>query len=641
MATVTTDRRRGITASAAIKVACIAGSTANLTLEGEQTVDGIALVTGDRVLVKNQTSAAENGIYEVDTSSWKREPDWDGSFDVREGTIVPISRGTANSDTMFRISTTGDVIVGTTPVTFEPAGVNDSQTVSFLQAGTGAVSTTVQARLRETISVKDFGAIGNNTTDDTASFQAAIDDAINNDKAVRIHIPAGSYKISSSLTANPDGADERRNISFFGDGPNQVDGGTRLRYTGTDADGLFDLDSVQDFHFEDMLFFNDGASINQLVKIHASTASTLSAWKVTFTRCHFQNTEAVTNELSNGHIWAYNALDVSLQDCKFFGSPINVTLGIDSALTSGTAGGFTGRTLFRNTYFTGDVNLVRCEIVSFDSGCVFAEKWDNSGAFTDGARIYVQDQTFTQVLGLNCKGVQFEGLFTPSTFTDGAINLEDSTLGVTVYGCTFGSGYSRAIKVNRDCDGIDIVGNYSDQDASVNAKFISISSGFTGRLTQSNNHLSASMITDGGDLFVDNRAVPYAFGYLVDLLATSDYTILASNTFEKALTTAAVEWRAGMYRIKANAGIEGAGSQIVTMRITNTDGLVSRIHAEGSTTSGERINLSIDDIIYLDDTTTTRTWSIEVRQAGASGAIIKAITGGSSVASTYIQVIPI
>ena len=112
MTTVSTDRRRGITAGAAIKVACIAGSTGNLTLSGEQTTDGIALVTGDRVLAKNQTTASENGIYRVDTSSWSREPDWDGSYDVVEGTIAPVSRGTVNGDTAWRVSTIGSIVVG-------------------------------------------------------------------------------------------------------------------------------------------------------------------------------------------------------------------------------------------------------------------------------------------------------------------------------------------------------------------------------------------------------------------------------------------------------------------------------------------------------------------------------------------------
>jgi len=114
---VTTTRRRGINASAAIKVPCIAASTANLTLSGEQTVDGIALVDGDRCFAKNQTDTTEIGIYFVSTGPWVRAPDFDGAYDVVEGTIIPVSRGTTNGDTYWKVTNTGAITIGTTALT--------------------------------------------------------------------------------------------------------------------------------------------------------------------------------------------------------------------------------------------------------------------------------------------------------------------------------------------------------------------------------------------------------------------------------------------------------------------------------------------------------------------------------------------
>src|SRR3990167_988096 len=93
MASSTTDSRLGLTGGTAFKAPCKAASTANLTLSGEQTVDGVACVTDDRVLVKDQTACAENGIYVVDTGAWSRSLDFDGTNDVVQGTQVYVNTG--------------------------------------------------------------------------------------------------------------------------------------------------------------------------------------------------------------------------------------------------------------------------------------------------------------------------------------------------------------------------------------------------------------------------------------------------------------------------------------------------------------------------------------------------------------------
>jgi hypothetical protein len=75
-----------------------------------------------------------------------------------------------------------------------PSGSNS---VGYLPAGAGAVATTVQTKLRESVSVKDFGAVGDGVTDDTAAIQAAIDSLTSIGGTV--FFPAGNYKISSTL----------------------------------------------------------------------------------------------------------------------------------------------------------------------------------------------------------------------------------------------------------------------------------------------------------------------------------------------------------------------------------------------------------------------------------------------------------
>lgn len=77
------------------------------------------------------------------------------------------------------------------------AASSGSSLVGHIAAGAGAVARTVQAKLRETISVKDFGAVGDGVTDDTAAIQAALTAAVNGS----LHFPEGNYLVTAALTA--------------------------------------------------------------------------------------------------------------------------------------------------------------------------------------------------------------------------------------------------------------------------------------------------------------------------------------------------------------------------------------------------------------------------------------------------------
>lgn len=106
--------RSGLDVKASVRVA----TTADITLSGTQTIDGVALSTGDRVLVKDQSPGSENGIYVVASGSWSRSTDADSSAEVTAGMFTFVEQGTVNADRGYVLTTDGAITVGSTALTF-------------------------------------------------------------------------------------------------------------------------------------------------------------------------------------------------------------------------------------------------------------------------------------------------------------------------------------------------------------------------------------------------------------------------------------------------------------------------------------------------------------------------------------------
>ena len=112
-------------ASGSAKNAVRVATTANITLSGTQTIDGVALSSGDRVFVKNQTAPAENGIYVVDASTWSRSTDAD-TWNEIVAALIPVEEGTVNHDTLWLITADRGGTLDTTSVTsFQLPGPSD------------------------------------------------------------------------------------------------------------------------------------------------------------------------------------------------------------------------------------------------------------------------------------------------------------------------------------------------------------------------------------------------------------------------------------------------------------------------------------------------------------------------------------
>lgn len=117
------------------KASCLVATTANITLSGTQTIDGVAVIAGDRVLVKDQTSAAENGIYVAAASTWSRASDAN-TWDELAAAFTFIEQGTVNANSGYICTATAGGTLGSTAVTwtqFSGAGQ--------ILAGTGMTKT--------------------------------------------------------------------------------------------------------------------------------------------------------------------------------------------------------------------------------------------------------------------------------------------------------------------------------------------------------------------------------------------------------------------------------------------------------------------------------------------------------------------
>jgi hypothetical protein len=113
------------TAQAAAEAAAIgisvkearAATTGNITLSGTQTIDGVAVTAGELVLVKDQSTASQNGLYVVAAGAWSRSILMDSWAEV-VGSVVIVTEGTANGDTVFIGTSNSGGSLGSTAVIF-------------------------------------------------------------------------------------------------------------------------------------------------------------------------------------------------------------------------------------------------------------------------------------------------------------------------------------------------------------------------------------------------------------------------------------------------------------------------------------------------------------------------------------------
>lgn len=126
----TTDLKSGVVGELGAKSPVLVATMTNITLSGEQTVNGVAVVADDTVLVNGQTDQTKNGVYVVSTSAWTRAVWFNNQLNAVSGTLILTTSGNQYANTLWEVVCADTPIVfGTSSITFNP----------FLTSGTGVL----------------------------------------------------------------------------------------------------------------------------------------------------------------------------------------------------------------------------------------------------------------------------------------------------------------------------------------------------------------------------------------------------------------------------------------------------------------------------------------------------------------------
>ncbi len=212
--------KSGLDVKDSCHVATTTAGTLSTSFANGQTVDGVTLVTGDRILIKDQATGSENGIYTVNSSGAPtRATDFDSNAEVTSGAFTFVEEGTVNGDGGFVLTTNDPITVGTTSLTFvqfsgagqitagtglsksgNTLNVNIGSDVQAYDAGlTSIAGLTTAANKMIYTSASDTYAV----TDLTAAARTVLDDSTVSD-------------MRTTLGVDPAGTDNSTNVTLAG-----------------------------------------------------------------------------------------------------------------------------------------------------------------------------------------------------------------------------------------------------------------------------------------------------------------------------------------------------------------------------------------------------------------------------------------
>ena len=166
---------QGLSVKQSVRVATTTSGTLSTSFANGQTVDGVTLVTNDRILIKNQSNGVDNGIYIVTSGTPTRANDFDGTADVTSGAFTFVMEGATQADTGWVLTTDGTITIDSTSLSFtqfssatsydQTLNTTDSVTHADLTL-TGALDANSTADIADTLTLSKANGTGLSVTSD-------------------------------------------------------------------------------------------------------------------------------------------------------------------------------------------------------------------------------------------------------------------------------------------------------------------------------------------------------------------------------------------------------------------------------------------------------------------------------------------
>jgi hypothetical protein len=327
----------------------------------------------------------------------------------------------------FVLKDSNDVLIATYDNLYGVATLPiSSNNVTYQPAGTGAVETTVQAKLRQTVSVMDFGATGNGTTDDSAAIQAALNTGLS------VYIPQGTYLINAAMQL------KTTNQMVYGDGQQSI------LLTTTDIETMYSSTNVFGVVLADIQFKN---TVSELATgpTHFHVHFGTGASGCTIRNCGFNTalTGAYVRTTHHAGVWFEGANLNNILDCTF--GQAQILMGsTDSTIRGGYIYSFSFQYAVKITS-AGEVvvDAVRGILGGADKGCIwisnagYMNKIVNNyfgGTYSTiniGAGITADQQQMLQIIGNTFHAIDKDGIYLTAT------------TGATIQGNSFFAGYPK------------------------------------------------------------------------------------------------------------------------------------------------------------------------------------------------------